>query len=616
MALNISNLTEYIRERIAEFDSEIDTADGTAIADLLVKPITTILQPLVDEIQRISDSQSLRNASTMSEDELDALVANLFVSRRTGGFATGIVRIFSVEPIDILVPVGAPFLSSTNVTFLAASTVDISKSQMRLNREGSQYYAEIPVIAENPGEDGNVSAGSIVTAATLGPDIVRVTNPAAFTGGSDRETNEELAARAAVAITTRDMVTEPGIETILLEEFDDIIHLRSFGFGDPEMERDLLTGTGDFTLGGLQPLAPINGPSVHIGGKVDIVMKLLGITAEETDMTMNGTADTFLLRAQDEFDETPIPANYLFVPSVLLPAIRITKLEEVDPVELVTNGNIMAESATHDSGEEATIDPNVTLGTSQFTDPNAQFLTTLAALTVPDANIVLEVVFGADPQIGAVSVREFVIDSIDSDTQLTLQGEIDASVIEVRYRVKTIGDYDVIVDNPSLRFSERERIRIVFRDGNGNLATNITNNVIWRISYEHVGDIPTIQGFVDADENRVVSADLLAKFTEPAYFSTTISWSSNLDVNKPTDAQIVSLISTFINGLEVGERVEASDIVNLLYENGVDFVQVPFDMTAVFFDRFGVARTVADQNIIEIPRTATLLPDTIVATEV
>jgi hypothetical protein len=118
---------------------------------------------------------------------------------------------------------------------------------MLLNKEGSYYYFDVSVVAEQPGDQYNVEPDEVSSVFGLS-SVVRVTNKRRFTAGRPQEDAVTFVNRVTASLSEKSLVTEKGITATLLDAFRDIAQLRSVGFGDPEMQRDVLTG------GGLGPL--------------------------------------------------------------------------------------------------------------------------------------------------------------------------------------------------------------------------------------------------------------------------------------------------------------------------------------------------------------------------
>lgn len=508
------NAKEYIKAKIAEVDPQIDTRDSTGIGDLLIKPLTAILQPIIDEVKRISDNQSLIGGEALTETDLDALIANIFLTRIQGAKARGSVRVFFTESVTVTIPEASEFVDAVGTRFFSVAEVTITANQMSLNRDGDFFFVETLVEAEDVGVAGNIGEESIVDFVGGPTTVLKVDNPAPFTGGADQEGNVALVDRAAEAITVRDLVSKPAIKTVLRDnpDFAFIKDIRVIGFEDPEMERDFLVG--DNMVLGLFPPVDVLGSTtgIHIGGRVDIYIRTVTLVNET--VLIEDLKNTVFLRPKDKFDPTVDPPTVQFIPLTKRPIIEIASLQEVDPV---------------------TGDP----------------------IGVP------------------------LIEGLD---------------------------FDIVVDNPTLRFSTRDRLKLVINNG-----LLIGSNIL--VTYTHSPDIVDVQNFVEDDANRVVTADLLTKFSQPAFVDFTVKITLDSETEE-TAASIDALITTFINALPVGARLEASDIVDLIYDNGGEFVDLPFDITVTVLNNDGTKTVTVDNNFIQIPTTAGFLARNIVVTEV
>ena len=87
---------------------------------------------------------------------------------------------------DLTVNAGTVCMTGTGVRFATTDTVVL--------RAGLSYV-EAPAAALEPGKSGNAAAGTITIMAAMPVGITACTNPDAFTGGSDEESDEELRRR-------------------------------------------------------------------------------------------------------------------------------------------------------------------------------------------------------------------------------------------------------------------------------------------------------------------------------------------------------------------------------------------------------------------------------------
>lgn len=235
------DIEDFIEERVLESDPTFELREGSAFRDFFIKPLTLILQPLRDDIEVIRTLQSLVNFATMSEDELDSLIANIFLSRRSGSSATGTVRAYFAAPQASSVTADSSFLSVTGLRYLATETTSISAAVMAVNVDGSSYFFDIPVTAERPGAEYNIAPGNIVVAESQISGSIRITNVVQFSGGLATESNTEFYNRAQTAVTVRNIVNDRSVVTTLLDNFSFLKAVVPIGFNDPEMERAKLT---------------------------------------------------------------------------------------------------------------------------------------------------------------------------------------------------------------------------------------------------------------------------------------------------------------------------------------------------------------------------------------
>lgn len=259
------DIEEYLKEKIREEDLDFELREGSVFVDFFIKPLTAVLQPLRNDLENVRILQSLANYQQMSDEELDALIVNIFLPRRSGNLATGVARLFFQAAQAISIEQGTAFLSTTGLRFLADATTTISAASMSVNLDGSLYYMDVPVTAETAGTEYNIARGELIALEVPVTGVIRVTNYSAFQSGLSTETNQEYFNRAQTAVTVRNLVNDRSVVTTLLDKFSFIKYVTPTGFNDPEMQRDLLTV--------VLPGPPQHTVSLHRGGKADVFVE-------------------------------------------------------------------------------------------------------------------------------------------------------------------------------------------------------------------------------------------------------------------------------------------------------------------------------------------------------
>jgi len=205
--------------------------------------------------QTLAQSFFLANADTAQtiiNAAFDKLAANFGVTRIPGKRALGEVRFFTsvVPTASLQVPLGTR-LSGGGRTFLTTRYVEIPVSQLAsfFNPSTGQYSVRCPVQDNSAGAGGNLGPRQITSGAPYG---LSVTNDAALFGGTDSETNAQLAARARSALSAVDTGTQQGyLQTAA--GVPGVLEASVVASGSPLMMRDFDPATGE-----------------HVGGKVDV----------------------------------------------------------------------------------------------------------------------------------------------------------------------------------------------------------------------------------------------------------------------------------------------------------------------------------------------------------
>ena len=238
-----TDIKSFILDRFAQEFPNIYAGDPGVISDTFIKPLILLLEPFKRETLTIKRNQSLQDPSVLSDSDADALVANVFDSRNSGGFAVGIVRVFFSNPINTQVELATTFSTSGSLNYMPTNPVSITAEEMVFNRQGALYFMDIPVKAESAGSEYNVAPDSISSVRGL-TGVVRVTNPRAFLSGSTGVDTSTFVAQARESLTERSLVNRRGAVARLSSVFQgETRAIQVIGAKDSEMQRDILVAT-------------------------------------------------------------------------------------------------------------------------------------------------------------------------------------------------------------------------------------------------------------------------------------------------------------------------------------------------------------------------------------
>lgn len=267
MADDIRALVEQAISEVLQISGDGRVLVGSAIESITSLPAQRVHASVVARIESIKRSQSLLNALEMTEQELDELAANLLVTRDTGGKSTGSVRVYFSQPQSFSIPRGSVFQTDAGLRFFVMSAVGIAESSMQLNVDGGRYFLDVPLVqAEGEGDQYNVEAGKITGFSAGGQAVIGVKNLVAFSGGRPKESNADFLVRINEAVTARDLNIRRAIYTLVRQNFPEVKHVYSVGYGDTETQLDSKFG-------------------VHVGGEVMVHVESGRVDVFEQVMT-------------------------------------------------------------------------------------------------------------------------------------------------------------------------------------------------------------------------------------------------------------------------------------------------------------------------------------------
>lgn len=243
---SLSEIAIGIISHIHDTLPEVDTKEGTFVRDVFIDPVSTQLANLYTELKLVELSQSIL---TSTGTDLDRLARNFFIRRKDATHASGKLRFYigPVKPMnDIYLPLGStvatPGDSSIESTeYITSASVDIvaaDESTYSLDPTNGLYYVDVDATSAEPGSKYNVDTGVItVLGDAADTELISVTNPFPFTGGSDAENDMSLQMRVSMAISGVNIGTKDGYSSFMLKQ-SEVKDVMIVGAGDELMERD------------------------------------------------------------------------------------------------------------------------------------------------------------------------------------------------------------------------------------------------------------------------------------------------------------------------------------------------------------------------------------------
>lgn len=235
------NIPNYIREKIKQYNPELDTRDGSVLKDFLINPLISILEPYQKEHLKILEQMTLNDINNLTEDQLNTIAATFLLERKTGTKASGYVKFYYNSPKNVIIPRGLTLVSN-GITFKTVEDYYITKTQMESNLSQYPYYTtdDILIIADDYGTSGNLEANSqFKVVGQLSSTPIKIVNQLSFSGGTDVESNTALYNRIKSTIHGKSLASPSALKEIITDNFEDVVDIEVVGAGHPLMTRDL-----------------------------------------------------------------------------------------------------------------------------------------------------------------------------------------------------------------------------------------------------------------------------------------------------------------------------------------------------------------------------------------
>ncbi len=212
MTLNLQNFATLVQNAAAAV-----AGASTALLDLSVGSVLRAVLEASSSVALwlqwlILQVLSMTRAATSTGADLDSWMADYGLTRLPAIAAAGSVTFSRFTPSNAaLIPVGAGVRTADGTQSFAVIAVTTnpawSAAQNGYAIAAGVASVSVPVIAITLGTAGNVQPNTITLLATAIPGIDQVSNPLAFVGGTNAETDAAFRARFVNYINSRSLAT-------------------------------------------------------------------------------------------------------------------------------------------------------------------------------------------------------------------------------------------------------------------------------------------------------------------------------------------------------------------------------------------------------------------------
>ena len=155
----------------------------------------------------------------MSDDNLDALVEELGITRQPGDFATGEVQ-FTTQSALTQIPEGTVVTTELDSD---GDSLQFETTESVETADGVTIVSNVSIQSVEAGNEYNLPQGEIVRVQSPPVGVTGVINTTDTTGGSDRETNDQLRARGKEAVSSSSLGgTTSGIRAFIRQSVEGV----------------------------------------------------------------------------------------------------------------------------------------------------------------------------------------------------------------------------------------------------------------------------------------------------------------------------------------------------------------------------------------------------------
>lgn len=621
-AADVSAAANFLEQFLSDEVQEGDFSAGTALRDLTIKALATIVAFMRADASQIRAMQSLvtvqaaiatGDAEALT-DAVTGILSNFFVAPKSGRKARGFAIGHSTKQVDIFIPTIVKFTYSTGLVFVvdASDTLFIPAAELVPIVDADSvvldYEFRIPLVASQTGEAYNVEAALFADFDRFSPYVTRVEATNKFSGGGGQETISEILERAPTAVSVRNLINERSIEATLEDNFDGIDSTLVIGYGFPEMQRDLVPGVAPHL-------------KFHIGGMTDIYLRTALVETEFTGAVgdlftrSDGVAAMFRDSSANFLSGSPVLAGDIIRITDGLPTVPSEHMviEVLDAQTLVVSERSPFPVATDEAGPPTTVSYTIGRAGPTYNDIRAGVagipLTTgvtsrqvamSGRITLPGGPVmdILDIAI-INPPVGEAAFKSNLDGFVHFPNQVN-NTPAQSALPDAGLQFQTI------VHSPGYAQTALQWMEIVV--GTDTFQSRF-DGLNLRVRYRTLSTFQAIDDFVRGRRERITAAFTLPKGHHPVSLRMNIQYSLKATATALlNDDTIAQAVVDFINAFDATSTpIDVSAITTMLHNSYPDIgpiepVSIQYDLRApdgsvLTYETVDVVRVLASKQI-------------------
>ena len=262
MAETIQNTVDRLTAFISQNYTDIETAPGSVISELLIKLAAVLQNEQYTTVASLQQGSSIAAALASDTDTysslIDQIASNYNVARSSGTKVKGKIKVTVGSDNTYNLDNGYSFLlDSLNLTFVLSTNTRVSSTpnsilnEIQLYSDQGFYYFILAVEAENVGTEYQIPSGTVLSLPDTSylADFVKAEAYGNFSSGKAIETDKELIGKIKYSLGNTRFESSSGIANNFSRTFAGFQSLSVCGANDPEMQRSKQNALGIATFG-------------------------------------------------------------------------------------------------------------------------------------------------------------------------------------------------------------------------------------------------------------------------------------------------------------------------------------------------------------------------------
>lgn len=292
---------------------DLDLREGTGLRDLVLRPTAYAFALLRKANDYYFTQNTLAGVTDATPTEtLDDILSNWFLTRNTGTIAVIGARLYFARQKNVTLTSDVSFSTDNVLQFFPQTSQVYNASAMQYDSYSNEWYLDVTLQASTTGTQYNISEGSLLYFANFDPYFLHAEVSYLAQASIAAETNTQFINRASSAISTRNLINIPSVDSLIKATFNYISNVVTVGAGDADMIRDMIRVV-------LEDSTPIQSTSVVTSGDMvrvyaDTTGLYVGqyvVFTEATPSIYNGTFTVTLVTST--YFTVSIPGNPGFI---------------------------------------------------------------------------------------------------------------------------------------------------------------------------------------------------------------------------------------------------------------------------------------------------------------